>query len=513
MMRSIFTQRLLQSLLLAASCMSVSYAHSRKTFLMPRPVGMNKAMEFSPWDSRLYDVSQDNKCIHSRVQVTPFYQHSTNRSEIGEYFGIGNCKNSFTVGQRYDFAQDRPLSSPLLPTPAEVEGALLSGSTERDLVGSSFAGTVHWRPDQEVWGARFDLEYFKNPQNGFFFKMVLPVASVSNSMNMCIENDKKIKIELARSHGSVAASDAQEFTLTDFFAGKVKITKDRGNLRDPLTKSKITGRHTQGGLADLDVILGYRHNCEGNKHVAGNIRVTVPTGNRVEGCYLFEPVLGNGHHMGLGFGLDAGWQVWCNKNARVWVEGGVQFTYLFEEDEVRLLGVKGFTENPALAHYLLMGRVQGPGAAQAFFPAANELTRAVDVTPGSHIDALLDVSFQMKSFVFDLGYNLYWRAREKVCVKSWEDNTFGIFAKTVFTDNDVAVKDFLDSKFLNRENLDTCAAETPDQMSHKLYLGATYRCCSLCFPASFGIGGSYEFASNNAALSQYALWLKAGISW
>lgn len=502
MMKSKASKRLLALLLAASFVLPVVQAHAKKTFLMPRAVGVNKAMEFTPWDANVYDISQDNKCIHSRLQVAPFYQHSTNKADIGKYFGIGNCKNSFTVGARYDFTQQRPLGT-LVTNPAEVDGVLMSGN---EVENQSFSGTVHFNPDQEVWGARVDWEYFHNPQKGLYIGLALPFASVTNSMNMCVTNDKKVVVAVA--------GVKEQFNLADYFAGNVTITDDPEDRRDPLVRSKIGCNTKQSGLADLDAILGYRHNCHGIRHFGANIRVTIPTGNHVNGCDLFEAVLGNGHHVGLGFGVDAGFQVWECRDSNLWVEAGLRYKYLFEATEVRMLGVQGFTELPPLAHYMLMGRLVGDSSAGiALFPAANELTREVDVTPGSCVDALLAMSYHVGSFVGDLGYNLYFRSREKVCVQSWQDNTVGILSNTVATDEDPEeVSLFLDSKFLNRENLDECAAATPAQLTHKLHAGFAYRTACCCCPVSVGLGASYEFASSNAALDQYAVWLKGSVN-
>lgn len=513
MMKNTATQRLLQALLAVSLSIGSAYAHSEKTFLMPRPVGMNKAMEHLSWDRTLYDVAQTNKCIHSHLQVTGFYQHSTNSKDTGEYFGIGNCKNCFTVGERWNF-EGAPLpvqsGTPLVANPAEVDGALLSGIEGQE---QAFAGTVSFRPDQEVWGARIDYRYFHNPLTGWFFDLSLPIVSVTNSMNMCINNDRKVII---------AGEGKQDtFTLADFFAGRVKIDDDATTMRAPLCKSKICGKHTKGGLADLNVSLGYRHECHGKSRASANVRLTIPTGNHVRGNNLFEPVVGNGHHVGFGFGLDGGFRAWQCKKGQLWIDAGVQYAYLFEADEVRMLGIKGFTANPKLAHYLLMGTVKGATVGQtnynfqAIFPAANVLTRPLEVTPGSHIDALLNFSFQTKKCAFDLGYNLYWRSEEDVCVKSWCDNVYGIFGTTLNTNDEVIANDsFLDGKFVNRANLDVCAATTPEQLTHKIYASASHKCVmGACYPVAVSLGGSYEFASRNSALDQYAIWLKAGINW
>lgn len=516
-MKSVTTKKLLMLLLGVSLGASSMHANSKKTFMMPRPVGQNKTMEFSPWDLELYALTDKNKCLHGRFQVTPFYQASTNRADVGEYFGIGNGKNSFTVGARYNFNAASLTPSGQLPintfvtNPTEVDGALLSGN---DTVNQFFNGTVTFNPSQEIVGARVDMEYSHNPQSGFYVNVAVPFVSVTNNMNMTIANNQPIQIAIASTTPFLPTGPS--FTLADFFAGNVTIPAsiDPADRRDPLIKSKIAGKTTQGGVADLDLTVGYRHNCCGTRHYAANIRFTLPTGNQPNGCNLFEPVVGNGQHVGLGAGVDAGFQVWNSADTRIWLEGGLQFKYLFEHQEVRMLGVKGFNVVPPLAQYCLMSTVQGASTqGTPLFPAANQLTRAVNVTPGCHVDALVDLSFQMKNVVFDVGYNLYWREKESVSVRNWEDNTYGILDNTILTSAEEDGDDFLNDAFVNRANLDTSVAQTPSQLSNKIHAGAMYRSTWGDWPTNLGIGASYEVANTNAVLNQYAVWLKGNIAW
>lgn len=492
---------------------SIVHAHAKKTFLMPRAIGMNQTMEFMPWDSELYQLSLKNKCLHSKVQIMPFYQGSTSKSEVGEYFGIGNGKNSFTVGQRYNFDAQTPLAT-LVANPTEVDGALLSGN---NYANQYFNGTVTFNPVQEVAGARVDLEYFHTPQNGFYLHLGMPVVSVSTDMHMTVPGERAVQIAVTDGPNNTTPPAGPYFTLADYFSGKVVIPKtlDVTDRRDPLTKNKIAGKTTRGGVADVDVVFGYRHNCCGIQHVGANLRLTIPTGTKVNGCNLFEPVVGNGQHVGLGLGVDGGLSVWQNPNVNIWLEGGLQFKYLFEAQEARMLGVKGFSTMPALPQYALMSRAveATPNVGTPLFPAANQLTRDVKVTPGCHVDALLDLSFQMHCFVVDVGYNLYWRDEESVRVREWEDNTYGILATTLLTDGAISQDDFIDQSFVNRSNLDTAAAQTPSQISNKLHAAFNYRSAWGCVPTNVGIGASYEIAASNAVLNQYAVWLTGSLIW
>lgn len=480
----------LKSLLLALLSVSSTHAYqySQKTFLMPRAVGVNKAMEHTTWHSHIYKNRCHDHNLYSHFQITPFYQHSMNRDEVGRYFGLNRCgvgckTNSFTIG-------DGSLEGDQAP---DIDGSRLIGG------GEFLSGTVTFNPDQEIFGSRFDFfQYFNTPWKGLFFKASFPLVHVSNDMNMCISGDKAVTLA------------GHQFTLRDFFAGNVRVEDDQTFLRDPLTHAKICGRRSATGVADLDLALGYRYFHSEKRHVLFNVLVTIPTGNKVRGEYLFEPIYGNGQHAGLGVGIDGSMQMWQGKQGEVWFDAGVQYKYLFEGTERRTLGINGMP----FGHYFLMSSEHIVGIAKPFFPGANELTRQLRVQPGSQFDALAHFSFKCCEFVADIGYNLYWKDKESVWVKCWPNNTFGIIADIPATNSEIIVADdFIDAKYVNTENLDVNAVRTPAQLTHKIHGGIAYRGNIYCrYPASIALGASYEFAEDNSALEQYAVWLKAGFS-
>jgi hypothetical protein len=65
---------------------------------------------------------------------------------------------------------------------------------------------------------------------------------------------------------------------------------------------------------------------------------------------------------------------------------------------------------------------------------------------------------------------------------------------------------------LAEANIDNAAATTPSALSHSVYGSLGY-----CFqewenPLALSVGGKYEFASENSAVEQWGVWLKAGLS-
>lgn len=472
-------------LLVAVSTLSASSEiYNKKTFLSTRSVSVNLPMEYTTWHDHVY-ADYEGKCHRSNIQITGFFQASTNEHEIGKYFGIGNGKNSFVIGD----------DAAIFAHTADILNTLLI----RDF-GTTLAGTVSFKPEQEAWGLRFDyFQDINHPVKGLFFKARLPLAWVQRNMQLNVAGGTPTEVE------------GKTFSIQDFFKGAVEVTTvGSSHLQAPLTKAKIDGRRSDGGLADLDIALGYKVWFESDSHLFVNVGITIPTGNRVRGEFLFEPVYGNGRHFGLGAGIDGGLELWCNEHADVRALLAIEYRYLFEGTEARTIGLKNFP----LGYYFLAaqnGQINKP-----VFPAANVLTRDMRIKPGSQFDALLALSFKSGHFVVDAGYNMFWKDEESGWIKNWQDDVFGIVntqydTAVAFNINNPAVNQTLLK--LNQSEFDTRSFLTPGLFTHKLFGGLGYTCMVYDhYPVSFGVGGSYEFATTNADLENYAVWLKTCFS-
>lgn len=483
--------------------------YTEKTFLAPRPVGVNIAMEYTTWHDRVYKKS--GRIIPRNLQATGFYQASVNDDCLGKYFGIKG-KNSFQIG-------------PQGSASADVDGSYLIHN--QALVRAethSLAGKVTFDPRQEIWGVRFDLFQENFPVRNIFLKANMPVVNVTNNMHMSICNSIAV---------ATGVGGTDSFTLNDFFRGCVRQTNPAsGNLQSPLTRAKINGKHSTTGVADLDLALGCKLLNNKSHHLFVNIGTTIPTGRKPSGRNLFEPIMGNGGHYGVGGGLDAGINLWENDHNLVRFLIGANYRFLLENSERRTLGLKECNfpfkdvngdnlpvPRPVkLLQYYLVALDQQVN--KPLMPAANILTQKLNVTPGSQLDTLAAFSWKHRSFIFDLGYNLFWKDTESVSLLNCSSGSFGIARNDYDTDtifNEAAVHDPtqapVDNKLITQADLNSNTATTPSQLTHKIFAGIGCACdTTRKYPLLLGIGGSYEFASDNAALETYALWLKAGIS-
>ena len=161
-----------------------------------------------------------------------------------------------------------------------------------------------------------------------------------------------------------------------------------------------------------------------------------------------------------------------------------------------------------------MAGVPGQAANKPLFPAANVLTQGLQVKPGSVFDSMIDFSFNSCKFTVDIGYSLFWKDKESIRVKKFENGKLALAAAAFNTigafETSVAANVF---KVVNLVDLDIDAAKTPSLLSHKLSAGMGYTATMYKkYLASVGLGASYEFGTTNADVENYALWAKAAFS-
>ncbi len=254
--------------------------------------------------------------------------------------------------------------------------------------------------------------------------------------------------------------------------------------------------------------------------------MTIPVGTHPDARWVFEPVVGNGGHFAFGGGLDFAYKFWEKKHQNLKLTGVANYRYLFEATEFRTLGLKksdGTKVN--WGQYRLAGRVGDQFAT----PTANILSKDVSVTPRSQLDSMLYLTYNNKNWTFDLGYNFFWKDGENVELKAhdFESNDYAILITTYVgttpvaathfateasatTDTDAtAVGSATNCYYLNRNHVDTDAAETPSMMTHKVFAGIGYNWKEWKYPSMLAIGGAYEFDGNDG-LENWQIYAKYG---
>jgi len=497
--------KMLKGLLVTVLAVGAAHAnsdHTNKTFLLPRAQGVNLPMEMTTF-AELISMPKEDR-FGGNFQITGFYQQSSHHSDTADYFLI---HHKSTINLPYSIAAE---------TASAVTNDLDLGYLIHIMnsVAATPAATVSLDPEQTAYGARFD--YYQNMDKllkGLYLKVDLPVVHV--------ENDLKAGIN--------SADPTTKTNLTNYLRGDYQLlTAGNANRQTKLDHAKIAGKQSETGVADIDVALGYKFLNKEKYHAGLAIAITIPTGNEADGIYLFEPIVGNGKHFGLGGDFCAGARVWGDIDHNIKLALKLKYRYLFENSEHRTLGIKG--REWSQYHLLVSPVAQATDA--LLTPAANVTTMNLDVTPGSQFDGILDLAYNNGGFNFDLGYNMYFREAESVKLKS--SVTAGQYAvaarnmstaggahgtipvpPAVFTVGVVEVDGAVAAgtpNILTNDRLDISTAETPSQFTNSIYGGLGYMFKEWDTPLMLGIGGKYEWPSKNSALEQWGLWGKLGIA-
>lgn len=209
----------------------------------------------------------------------------------------------------------------------------------------------------------------------------------------------------------------------------------------PLQRAQMSCRrkiHT--GLAEIRLITGWDFwMCE-DSHMGIAIHLGAPTGNRPKGEFLFEPIIGNGHHWEFGGGFNGHWTFWgtpddCT-NATFYFDSIV--THYFIATQKRTFDLK----NKPFSRYMLATRTMDPVFTNTFttgslnyqgfttsrpgpngqfkdefIPVANITTITVDV--GVDVQAELTAFFELvhSCWTWDIGYNFWVRTCDDISLK------------------------------------------------------------------------------------------------
>jgi hypothetical protein len=484
----------------------VATTHTNRNFMMPRPVSENMVLRYASWYNQINAARDTNR--GATFQITPFYQHSTDRRDQGKYFGYyaqgeGEIRDYIDVVNVDDFG--------------DVGDATWAAYIVhlRDNYGDNLAGKMRFRPDQEIYGVHFD--YHQNMHQllkGLFLEISLPVVNIRNDLDLSAIS-QLTPIDLA-DHPSRGK------TLQDYFRGEVYNMQNDAYQQKPLEYAKIDISKSRTDFADLTTKLGYRIFDKKSWCLSLNGYCLIPTGNKSNPEYLFDPVCGNGNHWFFGFGPDVRVNIWNGSNSfsknSFDLFSSLKISYGLEATQKRTLGIKKDDGTPVpFSQYYLVGQ----RGVRHLFPFANISTLDLQVTPKWQFEGLVNLDFMFSDFHVAVGYNLFLKEKEAVFLKSsWSNDSYAIAyfdyrtnAGEIFLEDnagniewDAADVNILgDQHYIEEKNLDISAVSTPCQTTHKIYAVLGYQ-TTWKNPLMFSFGGAYEFSDSNSAFDNYSFW-------
>jgi hypothetical protein len=501
--------KMLKGLLIAACAFGAVNAGNttNKTFLLPRPQGVNLPMEETTF-AELTMLEKEDR-FGGNFQLVPFYQQSTSHADTAKYFLINN-KSTITLRSGTNAGGLRSNTTGDLDINYLLHN-YLAGTQGYTAESANFA----LDPEQTVYGVRID--YNQNMDKilrGLYLNINLPIVHVENKTEPTVSNASSTDLK----------THLEQYLRGDYVVAENSTTEHNAQVK--LDYAKIGGNQSDTGVADIDIALGYKFFNKEKYHGAIALGLTIPTGNEADGVHMFQPIIGNGKHFGLGADLCIGARMWgdVDHNGKIHIK--MKYRYLFENSERRTLGIKNYSWGQY--HLLVAANVLQTNAT-SLIPAANQTTLNVDVTPGSQFDGIIGFAYNNGGFTLDLGYNAYLRETEHVHLKdTFENGKWAIAARNYdtasgvasphvthdpinVTDDAAAIDGAAATAILTRDTLDTDAAATPSQFTNALYAGLGYNFKEWDTPLLLGLGGKYEFASKNSVLEQWDIYAKIGI--
>ena len=455
-----------------------------------------------------------------------FGSRSIRSNELARYF-------FFNAQEELSVVEDFPAPADTVGTGFAKPKDLLAQEFNIYTVDGNFSSTITIRPQQSVigLGLYYRQSFWKRHDKGrgFWLSLSSPITHVKNNMHL---EENVISTSAAVTEGNPTAVNNMIDALNNpsWNFGKISTCS--------LKKT---------GLADIEFKLGYEWLQHEPAHMESYIGVIIPTGNRQEAEYVFEPIIGRGKHAGVMFGSSLGLDIWDNEagDKSIRFELANHTEYLFKRDHVRSFDLKykpwsryiQVYANEEQATEAANSPVANTSATLAT-PGINVLTQEMSVIPGLVHDINSGFVFTCRKFQAEVGYNFFAKRAEQVelaCpwiegpaikdfVGAGQTNPIRNMAGNPYLEQ--RVTGLLNAQILipvpleqyatvviKETDLNLASAATPCLLTNTIYGTLGYRCDEREYPMLGHVGASYTFAKNNdAVIARWTLWGKVAVA-
>ena len=414
-----------------SSCESSCGSCNIRSVFRPRPQGADTARELLGWQTLTHKFDVCDTYLTAAMSFQ--YERSFHGNKIAQAL-FGTSTLNFVGSQ----VADR--------TNTGVAGCC---NLVADYFGLSTTTNASLKVNPVIQNFIWDFNFYLGLDSwleGLYFRLNLPVVWTSwNLFGSCNKNNSCDTGCNTSCDTVCGTSSASLITSSTFAAGYMSAgaTPTLASFQEALGGTQFGAmseawrfgkfsfcKKDKGGVADLDMILGYDFWNSECGHFGLYIQAVAPTGPRPSGEFIFEPVVGT-HHWKLGGGLSTHYVLWednCDQSLAVWLEGNV--VHYFKDTQTRSFDFLSSTTSAStacdpLSRYLLLKEFNTDGvtALGSFINAINFNTRSVKIDLAVEGDASLKFSYRNCGWEVDLGYNIYGKSAEKGCFTGAPCNT------------------------------------------------------------------------------------------
>ena len=442
-------------------------------------------------------------------QVVGFGGHSSSSDEIARYFSKQH-KTCLVVGE-----------APII-TDASGGGIINGGSDAfkrnvQDVLANNFGihtanhdfqSYICFKPEQKFQGGAFNYRVALSDREdmGWWADITIPIVHVRNSMNMC----ERIVNQGTLLPGSMS-SMTQAFLNPAWNYGKICPTG--------LDKTRI---------ADIEIRVGRDGVRKEHCRHGGYVGLLVPTGNARTGEYLFEPVVGSGHHFGILWGSAMAFKIWEDEDLSLMTCLDMNNRFLFEHQEMRSFDLY----DKQWSRYLNIFTEQ---SATTSTPGINAFTRCMSIVPRASYQINTALLLSYRKFRLEGGFNFYARQAERgwltkpwttgpaiagyaagqsmsnATMKMWDNGLIGYDTNQGNLHQNNTLND-VNYHPITAQDLDLTSALNPAVINQTIYATLGYDDTERDYPTFAGLGSSLQWSHNNAGINRWSVWGKVGMS-
>lgn len=358
--------------------------HFAQSFMFTRPPNQHLSIEQALWYTIIHNKQG---VLRTAWNTTPIYIQSIGENKTKRYFLFHGKDELLVAGDDNPcfIVENRDIRAEWLQLPDNYRGVL----------------TIN--PRQQQGGIWFEVyqDLGKWINMGFFQDTWISIAAPL----FAIENNMQLGQKLVFNQGKT-----QPFSIIDAFD------------QPDMVYAKITGKRTNIEVAELNIKFGRTYLCHNNALVVYYSKMSLPTGQKQNAAYVFDPFVGNNGHCGFGTGVNFQFQLTRDTDHHiVCMFINLEGTFYIRDHEHRTFDLRG---KPWSRYLRLVQRDFPPGYT---IPAANVLTQEVLVRPYNTVDFSTGLRAKTENIDFELGFNIWGRGTERVlCAKQFPEDKFGI---------------------------------------------------------------------------------------
>lgn len=395
------------------------------TFISPRSQGFNTPRVISGWDTITHCPTQENLYSTYGFVIEPTVSFRSER--------INQCLFGQDIVRKD--GDDTEWKDFIIVSGSQTEHRSPNKDWLADYFGlpTDFSSVVRFQPRvnnviveaQSFWG-------FNNIAKGLYAEIFLPL--VYTNWKLDIGEAVINRGNNGYAPGYFNPNGVERSDLLNAFSHYISgynVPQIDDLTFQPLTQGKMSPCSRRAvHFAELRANLGYDWFIHDLHHIGIKTQLAIPLGTRPHGEFLFEPVVGNGHHYELGLGITAHARAWENVTTDERVDFFIDITvnHMFKTTQRRAFDVKGKPNSRYMLAEKMTSNVSdnltGMGTITSYqfdrevSSIVNFTTRDIVVDSNAQADIALSLSYTYKRNYWTIGYDAWKRGCENISLKN-----------------------------------------------------------------------------------------------